>query len=457
MRQMRQMNIPALAVGILIFLFGLAGAFPLKSKGALEFWVDGASFASDSGHTWQEIYWSIKADDFTAMDTLGRKMARFRTEILLKDQRGNLMLNEGWNSLSPMPTEQMLKQKDMVMLDQIEARRLKPGSYHLIMSITDLAGEKQGAVDTIFDVPGYGNLSISNIELSSGIAVDSSQSRFKKGSLTVKPWPSRAFDDELYYYYEIYNLAAATDTLNKRYLRVLYFSEKDPAQKIISNKEISSSSGQLSDYGGMITDDLPEGRYRLRAQLIEGSGILASAYANFEITHPGLILLAEKEKITEEIAQMARDGGDYYGRIEYIGARQQIDLLNKLDENGKKELLRRFWKQLDPIPETKENEALIEHAKRFRYADQNFSENFAGGLKGSQSERGRIYIKYGPWDDREITTNALQTRPTEIWTYDNGRQFIFFDKAGIGKFDLVYSKTSEEKTDPEYRQYISDY
>jgi len=454
---MRRANIPALAVGILIFIFGLAGAFPLKSKGALEFWVDGASFASDSGQAWQEIYWSLRASDFTAMDTLGRKMARFRTEIMLKDQKGTLVLNEGWNSLSPMPTEQMMKQKDMVMLDQIEARRLKPGSYHLIMTISDLAGKKQGTIDTTFDVPDFSMLSISQIELSSGISVDSAKSRFRKGSLTVKPWPGRAFDDGLYYYYEIYNLAAAADTLNKRYLRVLYFSEKDPAQKIISNKEISSSSGQLSDYGGMRTDDLPEGRYRLRAQLIEGSSVLASSYANFEITHPGMVMLAEKEKIAAEIGQMMLDGGDYYSRIEYIGTKQQIDLLNKFDENGKKELLRRFWKQRDPVPETKENEALIAHAQRCRYADQNFTENFAGGLKGSQSERGRIYIKYGPWDDREITTNALQTRPTDIWTYDNGRQFIFFDKAGIGKFDLIYSKTSEEKTDPGYRQYISGY
>jgi len=344
-----------------------------------------------------------------------------------------------------------------VLLDQVEARRLKPGSYNLLMTITDLAGEKQGMVDTIFDVPGYGDLGLSHIELSSGIAVDSIPGRFKKGSLTVKPWPSRVFDDELYYYYEIYNLAAAADTLNKRYLRVLYFSEKDPAQKIISHKEIASNPGPLSDYGGLRIDDLPEGRYRLRAQLIQGSRILANSYANFEITHPGMIMLAEKEKIAGEIAQMERDGGGYSDRIEYIGAKQQIDLLSKLDENGKKELLRRFWKQRDPLPETKENEALIAHAQRCRYADQNFAENFAGGLKGSQTERGRIYIKYGPWDDRDITTNALQNRPHDIWSYDNGRKFIFFDKAGIGKFELLYSKTSEEKTDPEYRQYISDY
>ncbi len=454
---MKQMNIAVLAVSLLVLISGLSGAFPLKAKGSLEFWVDGSSFASGPGFSWQEIYWSLKATDFTAMDTLGRKMARFRTEILLRDQRGNLVLNESWNSLSPMPTEQMMKQKDMVMLDQIEARQLTPGSYHLIMTVSDLAGNKQGTVDTTLEVADYGGLSISQIELSSGISADTAQSRFTKGGLAVKPWPARNFDDELYYYYEIYNLPPSPDTVDKRLLRLIYFSEKDPSLKMISQKEVTGMTGQLSDFGGLRTDDLPEGRYRLRAQLIQGSRVLASTYANFEISHPGLVLLAEKNNIAEEIAQMKLDGGDYYARIEYIGAKPQIDLLHKLDENGKKELLRRFWKQRDPVPETKENEALIEHAKRFRYADQNFSENFAGGRKGSQTDRGRIYIKYGPWDDRDNTTNALQTRPTDVWTYDNGRQFIFFDKAGIGKFDLLYSKTSEEKTDPNYRKYISDF
>jgi len=454
---MKRINCIITMLAILAIGASKSGGFPYKSSGLLEFWADGASFASDSGFAWQEIYWSLKAADFTPMDTLGRKMARFRTVILIKDGQGKVILNEGWNSMSPMPTEQMLKQKDMVLLDQLEARKINPGTYQLIMTVTDLAGHKQGTIDTTFEVPKYDSLSISSIELSSGITMDSSQGRFQKGALTVKPWPTRAFDDELYYYYEVYNIPTSRDSTVKRYLRVLYFSGKDPAPKIIANKEVSSSARQVSDYGGLKTDDLSEGTYRLRAQLIEGSAVLSSSYTNFDIVHPQLVLMMEREKIQAEIAEMTQDGGEYYSRIEYIGTKQQIDLLNRLDDNGKNELLRRFWKQRDPVPETKENEALIEHAKRYRYADQNFSENFAGGLKGSQTERGRIYIKYGPWDEREVTTNALQNKPADIWTYDNGRQFIFYDKSGIGKFVLLYSKTSEEKTDPDYKQYISDY
>lgn len=450
---MRQMNIAAWSVGFLIFLSGLAGAFPLKSRGALEFWVDGASFASDSGQAWQEIYWSLRAGDFTAMDTLGRKMARFRTEILLKDHKGTLVLNEGWNSLSPMPTEQMMKQKDMVMLDQIEARKLKPGSYHLLMTITDLVEGKQGLVDTTFDVPGYGALGISNIELSSGISVDSAKSRFKKGSLTVKPWPGRVFDDELYYYYEIYNLAAAADTLNKRYLRVSISAIDSPFVRILTNRDISIINGRFSDHGSYKVSGFTNGDYILKIQIIDTTGILISTSSRVSVVHPLLGNLFSDDEISRKIAAMMHEGGKYYDQIEYLANAKQYALFVKLNDSGKREFLRRFWESLDQDKNTEENETLIEHSRRYQVVDDKYSEKIAKGIKGSKTDRGRIYIKYGQPDEIEYKNMQLTSKPLEVWKYNNGRTLVFMDITGFGRFQLIYCSTSEEPTDSKYKQY----
>ncbi len=432
-------------------------AFPIKSSGSLEFWLDAAAFNADSGQVWQEFYWSVRSGGFSPLDTMGRRMVRFRTEIWLSDSSGRPVMNENWNTLSPLPSEKALRDKDMAMLDQLVASRLTPGNYRLSMTIRDLAGPGLGSIDTSFELSGFTGPSLSQVELASFIGPDTLPGRFRKGGLTVKPWPERIFNDYLYYYYEAYNLPAVVDTLKPRFLRVMYLSSDDPAPKIITNRDISGISGQLTDYGGLKTDDLPEGQYRLRIQIIEGSKALAGSYANFRIVHPPLAPTPEKDQIAREVEQLERDGGEYFARIEYLATNEQLALLKKLDENGRKELLRRFWKQRDPNPETPENEALIEHAKRYRFADLNFAEKYSGGLKGSLTDRGRIYIKYGPWDDRDLTTNALQSKPTDSWSYENGRKFIFVDKAGFGKYELVYSKTSEEKTDPKYRELISDY
>src|SRR5271156_2317889 len=54
-----------------------------------------------------------------------------------------------------------------------------------------------------------------------------------------------------------------------------------------------------------------------------------------------------------------------------------------------------FWQRRDPTPDTEENEFKEEHYRRIEYAN----EHFAAGLPGWKTDRGRIYIMYGPADE----------------------------------------------------------
>src|SRR5882724_3889288 len=56
-----------------------------------------------------------------------------------------------------------------------------------------------------------------------------------------------------------------------------------------------------------------------------------------------------------------------------------------------------FWQRRDPTPDTAENEYKEEHYRRIAYAN----EHFAAGIPGWKSDRGRIYIVYGPADEIE--------------------------------------------------------
>ncbi len=53
----------------------------------------------------------------------------------------------------------------------------------------------------------------------------------------------------------------------------------------------------------------------------------------------------------------------------------------------------RFWARRDPDPATPENEALEEYTKRRRFVDHYFQEDETPGV---MTERGRMYMKYGP-------------------------------------------------------------
>jgi GWxTD domain-containing protein len=83
-----------------------------------------------------------------------------------------------------------------------------------------------------------------------------------------------------------------------------------------------------------------------------------------------------------------------------------------------------FWSRRDPTPDTYENEFKEEHYRRVAYANDHYGWE---GL-GSKSDRGRIYIVYGPPD--HITTYSTQDvrppaqdgqnyngLPSEIWSY----------------------------------------
>ena len=74
------------------------------------------------------------------------------------------------------------------------------------------------------------------------------------------------------------------------------------------------------------------------------------------------------------------------------------------------QFIERFWQRRNPRPETNHNEFRWEHYRRFAYANERFAER---GLAGWKTDRGRIYIVYGPPDEIEIHTDAH----LEQWLY----------------------------------------
>src|SRR6202030_465949 len=85
-----------------------------------------------------------------------------------------------------------------------------------------------------------------------------------------------------------------------------------------------------------------------------------------------------------------------------------------------------FWQRRDPTPDTEENEYKEEHYRRIAYAN----EHFAAGIPGWKSDRGRMYIMYGPADEvdshpsggmyerpMEEGGGETSTFPFEVWHY----------------------------------------
>ena len=112
-----------------------------------------------------------------------------------------------------------------------------------------------------------------------------------------------------------------------------------------------------------------------------------------------------------------------------------VDQLISTDEDEYPVVLLNYWKKFDPTPETSFNEIMFEYYSRVDYAMTEF--NSIANNNGAQTDRGKIYIKFGK-PDKINRTSTLHGEVIEIWNYSSTqRKFTFVDKIGTGNFTLT--------------------
>jgi len=97
--------------------------------------------------------------------------------------------------------------------------------------------------------------------------------------------------------------------------------------------------------------------------------------------------------------------------VSYIITDEERAAFKRLQTDEEREqFIEQFWLRRDPTPDTIENEYKEEHYRRIAYAN----EHFASGIPGWKTDRGRIYITYGPPDEIEDhSSGGFYERPPE--------------------------------------------
>jgi GWxTD domain-containing protein len=96
------------------------------------------------------------------------------------------------------------------------------------------------------------------------------------------------------------------------------------------------------------------------------------------------------------------------------------------NDEEREQFIEQFWMRRNPDPDSMTNDYKEEHYRRIAYAN----EHFASGIPGWKTDRGRIYIMYGPPDEIEAHPSgghyerpteegggSTSTYPFEIWRY----------------------------------------
>jgi GWxTD domain-containing protein len=143
-----------------------------------------------------------------------------------------------------------------------------------------------------------------------------------------------------------------------------------------------------------------------------------------------------------------------------ITDRERAAFQKLTSDEERSEFIRQFWLRRDPTPGTPENEFKVEHYRRIAYANQHFGATNLGGWK---TDRGRIYIVWGPPDEIESHPSGgayerpqadgggvTSTFPFEAWRYryveGMGNNIIleFVEKTGTGEFRMAMDRQEKE-------------
>ncbi len=270
------------------------------------------------------------------------------------------------------------------------------------------------------------------------------------------------------FFIEAYN-AAKIFGENQPYL-LKYYIQNYNNRKVIERYTFSKrqDSKNINPFIGAISiDDLPSGHYLLVIEARDKDAKLVSKqtryfkrentiqsfsednFVTLNIDNTFVNELNDVKELREDILSLRPIAGN----AEY---RYATNVVKNGDINMMKRFLYSFWREFD-----NENpaEAYYKYKKQVLAVNDEFS---AGGIEGYKTDRGRVYLQYGPPIARVKRYHEPANYPYEIWQYDKigvqtNIRFVFYnqDAMASNNFILLHSDLRGEINNRQWEMYLS--
>ncbi len=168
----------------------------------------------------------------------------------------------------------------------------------------------------------------------------------------------------------------------------------------------------------------------------------------------GLVLAAAAVVCCVNVAepQSSTQDSEFLSQVRYIITPKEKKDFRALPDSEKPRFIAEFWKRRDPNPSTAENEFKEEYFKRIESANRLFT---GEGKPGWLTDRGRIYILFGPPGSRMATPMPEDSvrRCEEVWNY--GRFPVVFVDANCNGNYILETKDLKNLHDITHAQAIA--
>lgn len=348
-----------------------------------------------------------------------------------------------------------------VFVEQVRLA-VAPGEYEVDVTLMPEGAQEVRALFNL-TVPDYLDASgtaISGIQLATQIrpASDPTDPLAKSG-LSIRPNPDAFYGGDgatVRYYAEVYDPPAE----GRDYTLLAFVAESAAGAPLPDHEVRMDRTPRPVDVvaGQVNVASLPSGIYYLRlVALNEANEAVAEQSKRFFVINPDVQPLAVGDAMTYEQTLYAAMGEEELAQnvahARVLATQREQQEINALSsDEERRRFLARFWaaRDTDAVPST--NEARRQFYNRLRVVRDRYNEF---GREGYDTDRGRIYLKYGP--PTEIDRRIFQSDeyPHEIWSYDNipgeGRSvFVFVARFSPDQFDLIHSDVTGEVSLPQW-------
>ncbi len=469
----------------------------LRGEGDFEFFIDAVSLPSDGDKTLQIFHIAIPSKEIGYLEDAGSYSTLLRIHISLNRDSKTLYSNgiilKDTKDFDPASSD------ISEYLHVADSCIVPPGIYGIDVKIEDMQRNKRNLLGLLK------GRHLESVLKSAFVDVI----EFSHDALIISDpvliWKRKADGGYIPNPMEIYGLK--NDTLS--FVLNMYLPSDFDGDSLNAAMSIFNGGGDLMNrdsfrlraderrseiFGSFDVNRYPAGKYRIYAEVYNGSGIYASAEKSFSVAWELLNWKKPRRDLLVEARILFKDSEYERFKEMSIGEQEQF-----LDE---------FWRKQDPTPNTGRNEIFEKFVERVEHADKHFMHDTRGAL----TQRGQIYIRFGEpsrieheavpktrvalesaldkvedryqiivhgsipsiWSEEEekkfinpvtvgsevgarsnLTVGGHDTGAFELWIYDHrgdpilekdklmhvrsGLRFLFVDKEGSGRYELVGS------------------
>lgn len=424
-------------------------------------------YRADAGRTLVKAFVEVPYALLQSGGTGSDAMMTYSVSARVLDSNGMSLLPEAMRWWQRIPAERKVPRA--VGLEQMQFA-VAPGTYRVEVTVEDSVTGRKSQVTT--NIEGYAAApAASDLLLSPAMRLaDANDSvplpgEMRVGSTMIVPvallrlTPLRP---KAYYFLEAYT---GTPQEQSGTMQVAIVGANGASMLKTAPAPVRVAPGGGILKGQVDLDGLPEGRYTLQV-LVSLNGKTTERSAEFVMAPLEATLLADTAAVSRN--RMTDEG--YFGAMSeaqldtaaaplvLIAKSREMRAYPTLSVAAKRRFLADFWAKRDGSPGTARNEERERFYGAIAYANEAYRVGRGKQELGWQTDRGRVYTRYGAPDDilRRVPTG--QAPPYEVWRYTRGRPkfYIFADRTGIGGYNLIHTNDLQETGIPTWRDIITE-